>query len=299
MLYECDQLEPSPPAEWLSHLDDCTQQAYWMRGVTPAAWTGIPERVSEGLLEHVEAGGLWAETEKVDGAQFYFGVDASGGSRSKDPRTRLCSWGISAVALNATGESVAAPRASSVALLAESAPPFWLQGFKTDVQQSICDLRVSLATESRAQHEELKRHLDDNLRTMQIQTDAKFAALETRLEALERDYHRRPDPESPRSVGTPTSGSPCGGQGLARGVFDPSDSTFEMVVGGFDQDKRVDIATSLQILYEDEELKEIVASHRCDFRDNKALIFRSNLPRVTVFRRCGRNSALSSPGGGS
>ena len=172
----------------------------------------------------------------------------------------------------APGTPVAAPRASSVALLAESAPPFWLQGFKTDVQQSICDLRVSLATESRAQHEELKRHLDDNLRTMQIQTDAKFAALETRLEALERDYHRRPDPESPRSVGTPTSGSPSGGQGLARGVFDPSDSTFEMVVGGFDQDKRVDIATSLQILYEDEELKEIVASHRCDFRDNKALI---------------------------
>ena len=40
----------------------------------------------------------------MDGAQFYFGVDASGGSRSKDPRTRLCRWGISAVALNATGE---------------------------------------------------------------------------------------------------------------------------------------------------------------------------------------------------
>eukprot|EP00439_Symbiodinium_sp_Y106_P065686 s312_g10.t1 len=99
MLYECDQLEPSPPAEWLSHLDDCTQQAYWMRGVIPAAWTGILERVSEGLLA-----GLWAETEKVDGAQFFFGVDASGGSRSNDPRTRLCSWGISAVALSATGE---------------------------------------------------------------------------------------------------------------------------------------------------------------------------------------------------
>ena len=65
MLHECDQLEPSPPAEWLSHLDDCTQQAYWMRGVIPAAWTGIPERVSEGLLEHVEVGGLWAETEKA------------------------------------------------------------------------------------------------------------------------------------------------------------------------------------------------------------------------------------------
>ena len=45
-----------------------------------------------------------SQREKVDGAQFYFGVDASGGSRSKDPRTRLCRWGISAVALNATGE---------------------------------------------------------------------------------------------------------------------------------------------------------------------------------------------------
>ena len=50
-----------------------------------------------------EVGGLWANVDVFDGLHFYFGVDASGGSKSRDPRTRLCGWGIAAVALDATG----------------------------------------------------------------------------------------------------------------------------------------------------------------------------------------------------
>ena len=58
----------------------------------------------DGLAKHAEVGGLWADTEKLDGAQFFFGVDASGRSRSKDARIFLCSWGTSAMALNGTGQ---------------------------------------------------------------------------------------------------------------------------------------------------------------------------------------------------
>ena len=101
----------------MAGLDDHTQQANWMLGVAPVAWTGVPERVLDGLLAHLEVGGLWADTESADGAQFFFGVDASRGSRSKDLCTRLC-WGISVVmvvALHAAENGVTcAPGGSSM-----------------------------------------------------------------------------------------------------------------------------------------------------------------------------------------
>ena len=106
LLYDCPVLNAelsTAPADWSLHLDDPTQQCYWLRGIAPSQWTHLKASVRTDLLGHVEVGGLWANVDVLDGLHFYFGVDASGGSRSHDPRTRLCSWGIAAVALDATG----------------------------------------------------------------------------------------------------------------------------------------------------------------------------------------------------
>ena len=56
------------------------------------------------ILEgHLETGGLWDNSAVLDGSAFLSGVDGSGGSRSRDSRARICSWGVAAVALNAAG----------------------------------------------------------------------------------------------------------------------------------------------------------------------------------------------------
>ena len=138
-------------------------------------------------------------------------------------------------------------------------------------------MRASLSAESRSQHEGLQKQLQDTVKSLQAQSDAKFAVIEARLDALEATYRRCPDDgqASPHS----THGSRAGrtmytgwanqqAPGSTRG-FDPQDPTFQMVVGGFAVDKRQEIDESLKVLYEDEELKLLVQSHRSDFRDNK------------------------------
>ena len=54
------------------------------------------------LEGHLETGDLWENSAVLDGSAFLFGVDGSG-SRSPDSRTRICSWGVAAIALNAAG----------------------------------------------------------------------------------------------------------------------------------------------------------------------------------------------------
>ena len=164
------------------------------------------------------------------------------------------------------------------------APPAWVRGFKADLKDDMkhafsTDMRALLAAESRSQHEALQKQLQETVKGLQAQSDAKFAVIEARLDALEANYKRHPDDaSSPRSsAGSRAAGvtSPGGSHlhtfGAPR-AFDPQDPTFEMVIGGFNMDKRQDIDASLQPIYVDAELKAITQSHRCEFRDNKALV---------------------------
>ena len=179
-------------------------------------------------------------------------------------------------------ELIRSPSPSSTSGLTEGAPA-WLGGFqatlKADMQQHFSEMRASLSAESRSQHEGLQKQLQDTVKSLRAQSDAKLAAIEARLDALEATYRRHPedDPMSPRS----SEGSRAGGLGYFGGprhapgpsrTFDPQDPTFQMVVGGFAVDKRQEIDESLKVLYEDEELKLLVQSHRSDFRDNKAIV---------------------------
>ena len=107
LLYECEHLNATagaPPAEWVNAAKDPKQQCFWLRGIIPSAWTSLRESVRDALNGHSEVGGLWAQSELLDGSLFYFGADASGGSQQRDPRIRICSWGISAVSLNSEGQ---------------------------------------------------------------------------------------------------------------------------------------------------------------------------------------------------
>ena len=75
LLYDCPVLNAelgTAPADWSLHLDDPTQQCYWLHGIAPSHWTHLQASVRTDLLGHVEVGGLRANVDVLDGLHLYW-----------------------------------------------------------------------------------------------------------------------------------------------------------------------------------------------------------------------------------